>query len=193
MPRCRFCKSTFEAKNSLNRLCSPKCAYAWLMTEEGQKQHRKVKAKIQREKINAKKEALKTKGDWTKELQKVFNEFIRLRDRDEECISCDASNATLAEKWKGGKWDAGHYRSTGSAPHLRFNEANAAKQCKKCNNQLSGNIVEYRKKLIKRIGVEAVEALEANQEPLRLTVEDIKAMLKEYRAKVRQLKREASE
>ena len=193
MPKCRYCKKKFDSFSSLDRFCSYEHAIAYLATPEGVEKHRKVKAKMQRERITAKKEALKTKGEWTRDLQRVFNEFIRLRDSDQDCISCDASNASLAEKWRGGKWDAGHYRSTGSAPHLRFSEANCHKQCKRCNNQLSGNIVEYRKRLIKRIGVEAVEAIEANQTPLRLTVEDIKAMLKEYRAKVRQLKREASE
>ena len=79
MPRCRYCKTRFDAKNSLTRFCTYKCAMAYLVTPEGVERHKKVAAKLKREKINAKKEALKTKGDWTKELQKVFNEFIRLR------------------------------------------------------------------------------------------------------------------
>lgn len=192
MPRCRYCKTKFEASSSMSRFCSPKCAYAWLMTDEGQAKHKKVKAKMQRERTSAKKEALKTRSEWLRDLQKAFNEFIRLRDADQPCISCGITSEQLAEKWRGGKWDAGHYRSVGSSPHLRFNESNCHKQCKKCNNQLSGNIVEYRKGLIQRIGQEAVEQIEADQKPLKLSISEIKELLKHYRAEVRKLKREAS-
>lgn len=193
MPKCRYCKQSFKAQNSLQKFCSYQHAVAYLDSPEGVEKHRKVKAKMQRERITAKKEALKTKGEWTRDLQRVFNEFIRLRDSDQDCISCEASNASLVEKWRGGKWDAGHYRSVGSAPHLRFTEANCHKQCKRCNNQLSGNSVDYRKGLINRIGLEAVEELEADQTPLKLTISDIKTLLKHYRAETRRLKREAGE
>lgn len=190
MPKCRYCKQKFEGFNSLDRFCSVEHAMAYLATPEGVEKHKKVKAKIQRERTKARKEALKTRGDWIKDLQAVFNEFIRLRDRDQPCISCDTTSEELSEKWKGGKWDAGHYRSRGSAPELRFHEDNVHKQCKRCNNQLSGNIVEYRKRLINRIGAERLEALEGPHSPLKLSISDIKAMLKDYRARNRDLKRQ---
>lgn len=188
MPRCRYCKQKFESKNSLDRFCSPEHAFAYLATPEGVEKHKKVKAKIQREKRNARKQAIKTRSDWIKDLQTVFNEFIRLRDHDQPCISCDASNETLKEKWRGGKWDAGHYCSIGSAPELRFTEDNVHKQCKKCNRQLSGNSVEYRKRLKERIGEERLEKLEGPHPPLKPSIDEIKAMLKDYRARVRKLK-----
>lgn len=191
MPKCRYCKEKFEAKSSLAKFCSYQHAMAFLATPEGVEKHKKVQAKIKREKLQARKEALKTRGDWLKDLQRVFNEFIRLRDAEQPCISCGITSAQLAEKWRGGKWDAGHYRSVGSAPHMRFNEQNCHKQCKKCNNWDSGNHVEYRKGLIERIGLEAVEKIESEQAIVKLTIEDIKAMLKHYRAEVRTLKREA--
>ena len=192
MPKCRYCKSAFQSASSLDKFCGYKCAMAFLATPEGAEKHKKVKAKMQRERITAKKEALKTKGEWTRDLQRVFNEFIRLRDSEQPCISCGVSNGQLAEKWRGGKWDAGHYRSVGSAPHMRFDEANCHKQCKKCNNYDSGNHVEYRKGLIQRIGLEAVERIESEQKPLKLSIQDIKELLKHYRAEVRRLKREES-
>lgn len=190
MPRCRYCKQKFESRNSLTMFCSPEHAMAYLKTPVGAEKHRKVKAKIQREKRNARKEAIKTRGDWIKDLQTAFNEFIRLRDHDKDCISCGATNESLAEKWRGGKWDAGHYRSRGSAPELRFTEDNVHKQCKKCNRQLSGNVVEYRKGLIERIGLERLEKLEGPHPALKLSITEIKAMLKDYRARVRQLKKQ---
>lgn len=190
MPKCRYCKKKFEASSSLAKFCSYEHAMAYLATPEGVEKHKKVKAKVKREKIKARKEALKTRGEWVRDLQRVFNEFIRLRDHDQPCISCGITSAQLAEKWRGGKWDAGHYRSVGSAPELRFNELNCHKQCKKCNNQLSGNVVEYRKRLIDRIGLDQLEKLEGPHPPLKLSIEDIRAMLKDYRAKNRELKRQ---
>ena len=81
-----------------------------------------------------------------------------MRDKDLSCISCGkpASNTP-------NDWDAGHYRSVGSAPHLRFNVLNIHKQCKHCNQYLSGNIVMYRLGLIDRIGLAEVEKIEADQ------------------------------
>ena len=190
MPKCRYCKKKFESFSSLDRFCSVEHAIAYLATPEGVEKHKKVKAKMSRERRTAQKEALKTRSQWIKDLQRAFNEFIRLRDSEQPCISCDVTNEELAEKWKGGKWDAGHYRSVGSAPHLRFTESNCHKQCKKCNNYESGNHVEYRKRLIERIGMEALEKLEAEQEPLKIRIDEIKERLKHYRAEVRRLKRE---
>ena len=43
---------------------------------------------------------------------------------------------------------------------IRFNLKNIHKQCKRCNREMSGNIVEYRKRLIVRIGLEEVEGIE---------------------------------
>ena len=45
-----------------------------------------------------------------------------------------------------------------------------------------GNLIEYRKGLIKRIGIEKVEFLERNDhEPLKLTTDEIKAEIKKYK------------
>lgn len=102
------------------------------------------------------KEALKTRGDHIREAQQAFNEFIRARDQaaGHQCIS---SGKPL--DWSGNAVDAGHYRSVGSAPHLRFDERNCHAQSKQDNRFLSGNAVDYRIGLIARIGQEAVDAL----------------------------------
>jgi len=41
----------------------------------------------------------------------------------------------------------------------------------RCNRYLSGNIVEYRKSLITRIGIAKVEALETNNEARRFDID----------------------
>ena len=83
----------------------------------------------------------------------------------------------------GGCFDAGHYRSVGSAPHLRFDERNVHGQRKQCNRYGSGRAVDYRVGLIQRIGLEVVEALEADQQPKHYSIEDLIELRDKYRAK----------
>lgn len=197
MPKCRVCLVRFKAKfRSTEKTCSPQCGWKYLQTEQGIKDTKRIvkrnaeeQAKAQRQKDRARKQALKTRGEWIKDLQTAFNRFIRLRDQlnNEPCISCGRYDHEIEDKWRGGKWDAGHYKSVGSAPELRFNEDNVHRQCKHCNNYLSGNHVEYRQFLVLRIGLERVEKLEGPHPPLKLSIDQIKELTKEYRARNREL------
>jgi len=148
LKKCAVCKAKFQPFNSLTKVCSPKCALE-LVSQNKKKKARKDKLEYRKEN--------KKISEWIAEAQVSINTYVRLRDIDNPCISCDKpANQDPNE------WDAGHYRSRGSAPHLRFNLDNNHKQCKHCNRYLSGNIVEYRPRLIKRIGLEKVEAIETN-------------------------------
>jgi len=144
-------------------------------------------AKLDRQQHRERKEKLKTLADYKREAQAAVNAYVRLRDAHLGCVSCDKP-AT----WQG-QWHASHFRSVGSAPHLRFDLRNIHKACSVCNNWLSGDLLHYRPKLVDRIGLEAVEALEADQEPRHYSVDDLKAIAKEYRAKTRELKRKLDE
>ena len=88
--------------------------------------------------------------------------------------------------WLG--FDCGHYRSIGSAPHLRFDERNAHGQRKKCNRWGAGRAVDYRLGLIQRIGLEAVQSLESAQAHAKWTIDDLKAIKARYKAKLKELK-----
>lgn len=121
---------------------------------------------------------LKGRREWLKEAQNAFNRYIRLRDSNEPCISCG--------RYHDGQYHAGHYRTVGANPELRFEELNTHKQCAPCNNHKSGNIVEYRINLVKKIGEKALEWLEGPHEPKKYTIED----LKEIKAKYTKLARE---
>jgi hypothetical protein len=122
---------------------------------------------------------MKSRADWLREAQAAFNRYIRLRDHDKPCISCGRQHQ--------GQWHAGHYRSVGACPELRFMELNVHKQCAPCNDHLSGNIVEYRRGLIERIGIDQVEWLEGNHEAKKYTIEEIKAIKAEYTHKSKEL------
>lgn len=81
---------------------------------------------------------------------RVFNKWIRERDKEEPCICCG----------KFGALQAGHFYSAGKYNHMRFNPDNVHGQLKGCNYFKSGNLLEYRKRLIEKIGEERVKKLD---------------------------------
>lgn len=142
--------------------------------------------------VKAKKEHISKKRDFLAndksfqraKAQKAFNEFIRLRDSSLGCISCDKPS-----DW-GGQWHAGHYKTVGARPDLRFNEDNCNKQCAQCNNFLSGNLTNYRFALIEKIGKQRVIALECdNDTQKKYTASDYSAIHAKYSAKIKDLKK----
>ena len=185
--RCKVCRQPFEPRLPMQAVCGIDCARALAIRVRGKAE--KQAATEQRKADRERKEKLKTRRDWEKEAQAAFNAFIRARDADKPCICC---GLPLAAGDVGGAYDCGHYRSVGSAPHLRYDERNAYAQRKQCNRWGAGRAVDYRLGLIERIGLEAVEALEADQTPRKYTADELKAIRDEYRAKARALKREAA-
>lgn len=84
-----------------------------------------------------------------KKCQDWHNRFVRLRDKDKGCISC-GSEVT----------EAGHYFSQGHHSALRYDVMNTNGQCTRCNCFLSGNLINYRRGLVKRYGEQMVLILE---------------------------------
>lgn len=176
--KCANCKESFIPDRPFVSWCSVDCAVVIARLKQAKQ---KARDAAQERAQHAKaKEAVKSNGQHMKEAQAAFNAIIRERDKDLPCVSCGRHHQ--------GQYHAGHYRSVGSSPELRFEPLNVHKQCAPCNNHKSGNVVEYRISLIKRIGIEAVEWLEGSHEPKRYTIEDLKAIKAEYRQKLRVLK-----
>ena len=89
---------------------------------------------------------------------KHFNLFIRLRDTDENGFGrCISSGQPL--RVPSSNAHAGHFYSGGKYPELKFNEDNVHLQGKSDNYFNGGNQLEYRKNLVKKIGIERVEQL----------------------------------
>jgi hypothetical protein len=118
------------------------------------------------------KQKLKRRADYVREAQQAVNAYVRARDADLPCISCG--------RWHDGQWHAGHYLSTGARPNLRFDEQNIHKQCQPCNTHLSGNLVNYRRRLIEKIGIDAVEGIEADQSTRKWSVDDLVDIRRQY-------------
>lgn len=174
---CPVCSNGFVPVRPLQKVCSPRCAVRL----------KKVEAAAERARIKTRREAIKTIPQLIAEAQREFNAFIRERDRDQPCICCGRPLGTADV---GGAYDCGHYRSVGSASHLRFDERNAHAQAKVCNRYGAGRAVDYRIGLVARIGREAVEALESDNRVHRWTREELTAKRDYYRARVREMRKE---
>ncbi len=125
-------------------------------------------------------------SDHLRLAQVVINKYVRLRDYKKSCVSC---HMKYNSNKNGGVWDCGHYRSRGSASHLRFNLWNMAKQCVKCNRNLSSNSIEYRKELVKRIGLDKVYYLENCNVMKKFDIEYLKRMKAIFNKKSRILQK----
>ncbi|WP_122544351.1 recombination protein NinG [Pseudomonas viridiflava] len=182
--KCRVpeCGASFVPRKLGQAVCSQACAI--IDAPRNQAKARKAMAQVERREIKVRKEALKSRSDHMKDTQQAFNEWVRHRDAALPCVSCGRHHE--------GKYDAGHYRTVGSNPALRFEPMNCHKQCVPCNQHKSGNVVEYRLELVRRIGITNVEWLEGPHEPQKYTVEELKALTAKYRALTRELKRAAA-
>ena len=174
MKTCRQCQKEFTPQRPMQTLCSPRCA---IRATTLARKEKKASERARREK-------LKTIPERIKEAQHEFNAYIRLRDAGRDCICC---GMPLRNTGVGGGADCGHYRSTGSASHLRFDERNAHLQSKVCNRWGAGRAVDYRIGLIARLGIEAVEALEADNRQHKWTHEELIEIRAKYRAKRKEL------
>ena len=179
MTKCPICKQPATERFGLKLFCGFEHAAEWAKNAQDR---RMAKEKAEARKVDREKlKALKTRSEWLKELQVIFNRFIRLRDSGLPCISCGALDDGSRQM------QAGHYKTVGAHPALRFDEKNCHSQCSRCNNFLSGNLLPYRVALIAKIGQAEVDRLEGPQEPLKLTIAEIQALIAEYKAKVKAL------
>lgn len=176
---CAHCGTLFTPMLPMAKVCSPSCAMKYTRAKKAQDKRA----------LRERKAALKTIPDLIKEAQVAFNSYIRVRDADKPCICC---GQPLGAGEVGGGFDCGHYRSTGSAPHLRFDERNAHAQRKQCNRWGAGRAVDYRIGLAQRLGSACVEQLEADNRVHKWTREELIAIRDAYRAKTKELLKEKS-
>lgn len=196
--KCKVCNEWFIPQYDNIRWCSPAhgAIYAIeLRTKEKVKaEAKRIKDKHQADKEGRARrqkmrESFKTKYQWDKEAQSAFNRYIRIRDDGKECVSCGNPLIGKNNYLTGSAIDASHYRSRGAASHLKFNVFNVHSACTRCNRQLSGNAVEYRIRLIERIGLERVERLESDNEPRRFDIPYLQRIKSIFTRKARQLEK----
>lgn len=171
MSRCKHCKQKFEPIKFLQKYClNDECVRVWVESEK-EKAWKKTKAKA--------KQDLMTLSDYLKLTQQVFNKYIRLRDKNQLCISCQKPPK---------KQNAGHYFSSGGHSNVRFDEDNVHLQCEHCNTFLSGNLLNYQIEIEKRIGADKLIELQAKAHIVKKwSIDELKELIKEYKNKIKEL------
>lgn len=169
--KCKYCKAQFQPYTTLQKNCfEPDCVTAWVQ-ETKEKNWKRKKAKLKMD--------LMTTQDYIKLAQQIFNKWINIRDKGLPCISCG--------KPINGRVNASHYFNANNHWNVRFNEFNVHSSCITCNQYLSGNLIEYRSRLINKIGIEQLTLLELEANKTRkFTIEELKEIINTYKLKIKQ-------
>jgi hypothetical protein len=176
--RCKVCKTEFAPWNTIQPTCGKfKCLETFAIAHANKVA--KLREKRERQALREAKERIKPRKEWLDEAQRWVNKFVRLRDADQPCISC--------QRFHTGQYHAGHYRTVGACPELRFEESQIHKQCSACNNYLSGNIVEYRKHLLEKVGAEKLAWIEGPHPQKHYSIPELKQLIAHYKMKCKEL------
>lgn len=190
MPRCKYCSELYKPARTMQpgRVCnSIECQAKH--AEEVLADRRKKTAKAERvaqvadRKVVKEKLAKLTPGYLEGKAQEAINAYVRVRDHEEGCISCDKP-----ANW-GGQWQAGHLKTRGANSFLRYSLWNLNKQCSPCNLHASGNVAEHERGIVLRYGVERLEYLHSAPKSRRYDDEYLIRLAKAFRKKTRILKK----
>jgi hypothetical protein len=133
---CSVCNGAFKRSNSLQRVCSVKCA----------RQVPIVTARAAKTEDKRRREALKTIGQLEAECRQIVQHIARIRDRNDGCISCH-----MGPNY-GGQWHGSHYRAHGVCSSLQMHLWNIHKSCAQCNLFKGGNREGYVRGLLAKPG-----------------------------------------
>jgi hypothetical protein len=174
MKKCKNCREPFTPiRSTLEKYCQKDECLRVFVAEAKEKAWKKKKA--------IKKEELMTVSDWLKLAQQVFNKYIRLRDKNKPCISCNAEAGTYT-------LTAGHYIPS-TSKNTTLDEINVNGQCWfNCNSSKSGNLIPYRQALVEMYGEQVVKDLEERGRKTRkYTIEELKEIISTYKQKIKNL------
>lgn len=141
---------------------------------------RKTALKSKPEMKKSKPKTLKSK--LMKELDDIFSKYIRLKYSDDNgycrCISC--GKVFFWKNIQNGHYMSRRYMST------RWSEDNCRPQCVACNMFNQGNIQMYRRGLIKQIGEQRIDLVEAlaRQSSDKKSEFEYAAMIKDFKKEV---------
>lgn len=185
--KCKVCGEKFQPERHMQPCCSVKCAIA-KVNKDKELNHKKELAIFRKKERESKLANKKKKNEYNRKdrldkLQQVVNQYVlNVRDKGMPCCTCGKSSNSV-------KYDAGHYRSRGACPELRFELTNIHKQCSiNCNGWGSGMRSEYREFIKFKYGPDHLEWLDGKHSPLKETLPDdeaIESELKRYRQLIR--------
>lgn len=191
--KCRNCGDKYMPKQGMQTWCSIDCGVAIASKALEKKKAKelsaferklKLEAKAERAAHRKRKAELKPISWHHKRAAEACNAYIRYRDRNLQCCSCDK---VLAFE---GKYDAGHWLPQGNNKHIAYDEHNISGQCTDCNLHKSGNQAHHRITLVRRWGEDVVKKLEAKpkQGDKTWTREELMDIARHYRIKLKDLK-----
>ena len=193
---CRVCQKPFFTTNSLTIVCGLRCAQR---IPAFNRKAEKAAAKADRADTKRRKEAGKTRRELMAEAKVAVQKFRRLEElaKGSGCMSCGRSQQEVAgtDAWKpGGLWDGGHFMSKGARPELALEPLNIWLQCKSCNGG-SGRYARkgytvnasFETNLIASHGAALVDWLKGAHLPAKHTVDELRAFIALYRAKLKEL------
>ena len=174
MPRCKNCKQKFEQIRFNQKFClDPECVKVWVAEAKDQN-WKKTKKKMQAD--------IETVQELMKAAQIVFNKFIRIRDKNQPCISCGSKLEN--------KFDAGHYFSSGGHKAVTFDIDNVHGQCVACNQWKHGNLIQYQIGIEQRIGGDRLIQLhEKAHKAVKYTREELRDLIANYKQKIKDLEK----
>ena len=125
----------------------------------------------------------KTQKYWKNKIDKVFHEYIRRRDVDNntgycDCVSC-GKTIHFSES------DAGHFISR-KYLITRYDERNVNLQCRKCNRFEYGRQYEYSIALGQEL---SQELLQTSRSMVKYTDADWQEIYKEFNDKLNEIKK----
>lgn len=179
--KCKQCKQLFAPVKLLQSVCGFKCAGLYAIAQR-EKKEANLK-RIERKKTKEALEAIKPTKELLKDASRWFNKYIKLRDAHLPCISCGRYEIGTDT------WDCGHFRTVGSAKHMRFIEDNAHKQCSSCNRGSEKYIqkrelvaMAYEDNLRLRIGDERVDIIKRDNTQRHYTPDEARALKAKYKS-----------
>ena len=180
-PRCcRVCKQMFKPSKPLQNVCGVDCAIKQAQSKRSKAE--RIASLEDRKTVKAKLAKI-TPGYLAGKAQAAINAYVRVRDFEEGCISCDKP-----AEWKG-QWQAGHLKTRGANSFLRFSLWNINKQCSACNNHHSGNVAEHERGIALRYGQDRLEYLHNAPKSRRYNDEYLIRLAAIFRKKTRILKK----
>ena len=178
---CKFCKERVLVEEGvtvkMSFFCSIGCAAKHgikLVNESKARQIERKKlnpkakpcqskaAKAERARMRQRRKEVKKPSEWYDKLQILVNQYVlHVLEAGAPCRTCGTRSQSI-------KYDAGHFRSRGSCPELRFELTNIHKQCSvKCNVHKSGARAEYNEFILSHYGQKHYDWLIGKHKPLK--------------------------
>ena len=125
----------------------------------------------------------KTQKYWKNKIDKVFHEYIRRRDADNNTGNCDCISCGKTIHFS--ESDAGHFISR-KYLITRYDERNVKAQCRKCNRFEYGRQYEYSIALGQEL---SQELLKTSRSIVKYTDADWQEIFEEFNDKLNEIKK----